>query len=52
MTQQDMAGQLNVATSTIRNWKNDKKRLYEIVIKGYLYCFCFRCVCLVCLATK
>lgn len=37
MTQRDIAGQLNVATSTIRNWKNDKKRLYEIVMKGFAF---------------
>lgn len=37
MTQRDMAGQLNVATSTIRNWKKDKPRLYEIVMKGFAF---------------
>ena len=37
LTQQDQARILGVATATIRNWKKDKPRLYEIVIKGFAF---------------
>ena len=32
-----MAGYLGVATATIRNWKKDKPKLYEIVMKGFAF---------------
>ena len=37
MTQRDMAGLLNVSTATIRNWRKDKPKLYEIVMKGFAF---------------
>ena len=37
MTQRDMAGYLGVATATIRNWKKDKPKLYEMVMKGFAF---------------
>ena len=37
MTQRDMAGYIGVATATIRNWKKDKPKLYEIVMKGFSF---------------
>jgi hypothetical protein len=37
LTQQDQARILGVATATIRNWKKDKPRLYEIVMKGFAF---------------
>ena len=37
MTQRDMAGYIGVATATIRNWKKDKPKLYEIVMKGFVF---------------
>ena len=37
MTQRDMAGQLEVATATLRNWRRDKPKLYEIVMKGFAF---------------
>ena len=37
MTQRDMAGQLEVATATLRNWKKHKPKLYEIVMKGFAF---------------
>ena len=37
MTQRDMAGYIGVATATIRNWKKDKPKLYEIVMKGFAF---------------
>ncbi|MCT7466357.1 hypothetical protein N5T78_07190 [Aliarcobacter cryaerophilus] len=37
MTQRDMAGYIGVATATIRNWKKDKPKLYEIVLKGFAF---------------
>ncbi|HNW67151.1 MAG TPA: hypothetical protein PKO10_08120, partial [Aliarcobacter cryaerophilus] len=36
-TQRDMAGYIGVATATIRNWKKDKPKLYEIVMKGFAF---------------
>lgn len=35
MTQRDMAGALGVTTVTIRNWRKNKPKLYEIVLKGF-----------------
>ena len=32
-----MAGQLEVATATLRNWRRDKPKLYEIVMKGFAF---------------
>ena len=37
MTQRDMAGYIGVATATIRNWKKDKPKLYEIIQKGFAF---------------
>lgn len=37
MTQRDMAGYLGVATATIRNWKKEKPKLYEIIMKGFAF---------------
>jgi hypothetical protein len=37
MTQRDMAGYLGVATATIRNWRKEKPKLYEIVMKGFAF---------------
>ena len=37
MTQRDMAGQLEVSTATLRNWKRHKPKLYEIVMKGFAF---------------
>ena len=32
-----MAGQLEVATATLRNWRREKPKLYEIVMKGFAF---------------
>ncbi|MCT7506156.1 hypothetical protein N5T62_08710 [Aliarcobacter cryaerophilus] len=37
MTQRDMAGYIGVATATIRNWKKEKPRLFEIIQKGFAF---------------
>jgi len=37
MTQRDMAGYLGVDVKTIRNWKKDRPKLYEIVMKGFAF---------------
>ena len=37
LTQQDQARILGVATATIRNWKKDNPKLYEIVMKGFAF---------------
>ena len=37
MTQRDMAGILKVTTMTLRNWKKEKPRLYEIIQKGFAF---------------
>ena len=37
MTQRDMAGILNVTPMTLRNWKKEKPKLYEIVMKGFAF---------------
>jgi hypothetical protein len=35
LTQQDMARILNIDPRTLRNWKKQKPKLYEIVLKGF-----------------
>ena len=35
MTQRDMAGILKVTPMTLRNWKKEKPRLFEIIQKGF-----------------
>jgi hypothetical protein len=37
LTQQDQARILGVSTATIRNWKKDRPKLYEIVMKGFAF---------------
>ncbi len=37
MTQRDMAGYIDVTPVTLRNWRKNKPRLYEIVMKGFAY---------------
>lgn len=37
LTQQDQARILGVSTATIRNWKKQKPKLYEIVMKGFAF---------------
>ena len=37
MTQRDMAGILKVTPMTLRNWKKEKPRLYEIIQKGFAF---------------
>ena len=37
MTQRDMAGILKVTPMTLRNWKKEKPRLYEILMKGFAF---------------
>ena len=37
MTQRDMAGILKVTPMTLRNWKKEKPRLYEILQKGFAF---------------
>ena len=37
MTQRDMAGILKITPMTLRNWKKDKPKLYEIVMKGFAF---------------
>ena len=37
MTQRDMAGILKVTPMTLRNWKNEKPRLFEIIQKGFAF---------------
>lgn len=37
MTQRDMAGYIDVTPVTLRNWKKNKPRLYEIVMKGFAF---------------
>ena len=37
MTQRDMARIINVTPMTLRNWKKDKPKLYEIVMKGFAF---------------
>ena len=37
MTQKDMAEILDVTAVTIRNWKKNKPKLYELVMKGFAF---------------
>lgn len=37
MTQRDLAGILKVTPMTLRNWKKDKTRLYELIQKGLAF---------------
>lgn len=37
LTQQDQARILGIATATIRNWKKDRPKLYEIIMKGFAF---------------
>ncbi len=37
MTQRDMAGYIDVTPVTLRNWRKNKPKLYEIVMKGFAY---------------
>ena len=37
MTQRDMAGILKVTPMTLRNWKKEKPRPYEIIQKGFAF---------------
>ena len=37
LTQQDQARILGVSTATIRNWKKQKPKLYEMVMKGFAF---------------
>ena len=37
MTQRDMAGILKVTPMTLRNWKKEKPRLYEIIQIGFAF---------------
>jgi len=32
-----MAGLLGITTVTIRNWRKEKPKLYEIVMKGFAF---------------
>lgn len=37
MTQRDMAGYISVTPVTLRNWRKEKPKLYEIVMKGFAF---------------
>jgi len=37
LTQQDKARLLNIDARTLRNWRNNKPKLYEIIQKGFAY---------------
>ena len=37
MTQRDMAGYIGVTPVTLRNWRREKPKLYEIVMKGFAF---------------
>ncbi len=37
MTQRDMAGYIDVTPVTLRNWRKNKPKLYEIVMKGFAF---------------
>lgn len=37
MTQRDMAGLLKVTPMTLRNWRKDKPKLYEVIMKGFAF---------------
>ncbi|MCG3663804.1 hypothetical protein L5F37_10335 [Aliarcobacter butzleri] len=37
MTQRDMAGYIGVTPVTLRNWRKEKPKFYEIVMKGFAF---------------
>ena len=37
MTRRDMAGYIGVYPVTLRNWRREKPKLYEIVMKGFAF---------------
>ena len=37
MTQRDMAGYIGVTHVTLRNWRREKPKLYEILMKGFAF---------------
>ena len=37
MTQRDMAGILKITPMTLRNWRKEKPKLYEIIMKGFAF---------------
>lgn len=37
MTQRDMAGVLKITPMTLRNWRKEKPKLYEIIMKGFAF---------------
>ncbi|QDF27766.1 helix-turn-helix domain-containing protein [Halarcobacter anaerophilus] len=37
LTQQDMARLLNITPMTLRNWRKEKPKLYEIIMKGFAF---------------
>lgn len=37
LTQQDMARILQIDPKTLRNWRKEKPKLYEIVMKGFAF---------------
>ena len=37
MTQRDMAGYIDVTPVTLRNWRREKPKLYEIIMKGFAF---------------
>lgn len=37
LTQQDKARILGIDPRTIRNWKKDKPKLYEMIMKGFAF---------------
>ncbi|MCG3682018.1 hypothetical protein [Aliarcobacter butzleri] len=37
MTQRDMARYIGVTPVTLRNWRKEKPKLYEIVMKGFAF---------------
>lgn len=37
MTQRDMAGYLEVDVKTLRNWRKNKSKLYNMVLKGFAF---------------
>ncbi|MCT7538100.1 hypothetical protein [Aliarcobacter butzleri] len=37
LTQQDIARIINVTPMTLRNWRKEKPKLYEIIMKGFAF---------------
>ncbi len=37
ITQQDMARIIGVTAMTLRNWRKEKPKLYEMVLKGFAF---------------